>query len=72
MRMEVIYGKVSPLMHIQMLLLSRVFLVAVCSVGTVWQSADEDTETSLSVTARPPGCAYIYCIFLYNTGYSNE
>lgn len=72
MRMEITYGRVSPLMHIQMLLLSRVFLVAVCSVDTVWQSADEDSETSLSVTAKPTGCAYIYCIFLYNTGYSNE
>lgn len=62
----------SPNLYTNAFALPSVFLLLCVLWVLVWQSAGEDTQISLSVTAKPTGCAYIYCIFLYYTQYSNK
>lgn len=62
----------SPNLYTNAFALSSVFLWQCVLWILVWQSAGENTQTSLPVTAKPTGCASIYCIFLYYTQYSNE
>lgn len=62
----------SPNVYTNAFALTGVFLWQCVLWIPIWQSANENTQTSLSVTDKPTGCAYIYCIFLYYTKYSNE
>lgn len=72
-RMKTAYGIAqSPNLYTNAFALAGVFLWRCVLWIPVWQSADENTQTSLSVTAKPTGCACIYCIFLYYTEYPNE